>query len=163
MIDISRHRELFDAEKFDTPITIVGVGATGSWVALMLAKLGIRGELITVYDFDVVEEHNVANQIYGLQDISMPKVKALSQLLIKITEIEIHAVNNKLTTQRLSGIVFLMVDSMEQRKLIWENAIKMKSAIQLLIEPRMGIDVGRIYNVNPVNLNHIGDYENTLS
>ena len=37
----------------------------------------------------------------------------------------------------------------------------MKTTIPLLIEPRMGLDGGRIYNVEPVNLNHIKEYENT--
>ena len=59
-LDISRHKELFNPYYFNTPVTIIGAGATGSWLALMLAKLGIQD--ITVYDFDVVEEHNVPNQ-----------------------------------------------------------------------------------------------------
>lgn len=159
MIDISRHRELFNAEEFHTPITVIGAGATGSWVALALAKLGI--ENITIYDFDIVEEHNIANQAYALYDVGDTKVKALYYQIKNITEAQIKIHEEKFTDQRLSGIIFLMVDSMEQRKLIWENAIKMKPAVQLLIEPRMGLDVGRVYNVEPTNLTHIKKYENT--
>lgn len=159
MLDISRHRELFNTEEFNTPITVIGAGATGSWVALMLAKLGI--EDITVYDFDVIEEHNIANQLYDMEQINEPKVHALKNFIEASTRGQIKIHNEKFVVQRLSGIVFLMVDSMEQRKLIWENAIKMKSAIQLLIEPRMGLDVGRIYNVEPTNLTHIKKYEDT--
>ncbi|HQD92980.1 MAG TPA: ThiF family adenylyltransferase [Bacilli bacterium] len=159
MIDISRHRELFDAEKFNTPITIIGAGATGSWVTLALAKLGI--ENITVYDFDVVEEHNIANQLYNIEQINEPKVHALKNFIKVSTRGQIKIHNEKFTNQRLSGIVFLMVDSMKQRKLIWENSIKMKTAVQLLIEPRMGLDVGRIYNVEPTNLTHVKRYEDT--
>lgn len=159
MIDISRHRELFNAENFHTPITIIGAGATGSWVALALAKLGIQD--ITVYDFDVIEEHNIANQAYALYDVGDTKVKALYHQIKNITETQIKIHEEKFTNQRLSGIVFLMVDSMEQRKLIWENSIKMKTAVQLLIEPRMGLDVGRVYNVEPTNLTHVKRYEDT--
>ena len=160
MLDISRHRELFDTEKFDTPITIIGVGATGSWVALALAKLGINN--INIYDFDIVEEHNIANQAYNYStDIGKSKVEALCNLITHNTTICPIPRNAKFTNQRLSGIVFLMVDSMKERKKIWESSIKMKSAIQLLIEPRMGLDVGRVYCVEPINLTHIKKYEDT--
>jgi hypothetical protein len=52
-----------------------------------------------------------------------------------------------------------MVDSMKARKEIFDNSIKMKSAVKLLVEPRMGLNEGRIYNVNPMDLNHIKRYE----
>lgn len=159
MIDISRHKELFDAETFKTPVTIIGAGATGSWLALALAKLGI--EDITVYDFDTVEEHNIANQAFSIDDVGKKKVKALWDIIYSATHAEIKIQDNKFTNQNIAGIVFLMVDSMEQRKLIWENAIKLKPNIKLLIEPRMGLDVGRVYNVIPYDMTHIKKYENT--
>jgi len=167
LIDISRHKELFNPETFLHPITIIGAGATGSWLTLALAKLGIKD--ITVYDFDIVEEHNIANQAFLIQsphgrewsDVGRAKVKALRDLVqwSAGTTITIH--NEPFTNQRLSGIVFLMVDSMKTRKEIWEASIKMKTSVVHLIEPRMGLDVGRIYNVSPCNLEHIKQYENT--
>ena len=54
-----------------------------------------------------------------------------------------------------------MVDSMSERKRIWEKSIRMKPYIKHLIEPRMGLDVGRVYNVTPIDLNHIKEYEAT--
>jgi molybdopterin/thiamine biosynthesis adenylyltransferase len=149
--------ELFDPYTFTTPVTIIGAGATGSWLALALAKLGITD--ITVYDFDTVEEHNVPNQAYGLDAIGSQKVRALRDEILEATGTEIKWKDEKFTNQRLSGIVFLMVDSMAARRDIWENSIKMKSAVKLLVEPRMGLNEGRVYNVNPVDLNHIRRYE----
>ena len=158
-LDISRHRELFDSDSFNTPITIIGAGSTGSWLAIALAKLGI--EDITVYDFDVVEEHNVPNQAFGVHDVGQPKVEALASLISHETDTSIKIKNQRFTNQRVAGIVFLMVDSMKARKEIFEASIKMKSAVKLLIEPRMGLDVGRVYNVDPMNLTHIKKYEET--
>lgn len=158
-LDISRHMELFNPEKFEHAITIIGAGATGSWLALALAKLGL--EDITVYDFDIIEEHNIPNQAFGLKDVGAPKVDALFETIKQTTGTEIKIANEKFVDQRLAGVVFLMVDSMEARKTIWENSIKMKSAVKLLIEPRMGLDVGRIYNVEPMDLNQIKKYEDT--
>lgn len=158
-LDVNRHMELFNPYKFETPVHVIGVGATGSWLTLQLAKLGITD--ITIWDYDMVEEHNVPNQAFGRQDIGLPKVQAVEQLLLRDCLTQVKVKNKKFTDQRLSGIVFLMVDSMEQRKLIWENSIKMKQNVKLLVEPRMGLDVGRVYNVNPMDLNHIKEYENT--
>lgn len=159
MLDISRHKELFNPYNFNTPITIIGAGATGSWLALALAKLGLTN--ITVWDFDKVKEHNIPNQAFGLNEIGMFKTKALESIISETTETVIKIKNQRFINQRLAGIVFLMVDSMEERKKIWENSIKMKVAVKLLIEPRMGLDVGRIYNVEPINLTHIKKYEET--
>lgn len=158
-LDVTRHMELFDPHKFNTPVTVIGCGATGSWLTLCLAKLGIRD--ITVYDFDTVEAHNIPNQAFSISQIGRPKVDALYDEISYTTGTQIKVRNGKYINQRLSGIVFLMVDSMAERKRIWENCIKMKPSINLLIEPRMGLDVGRIYNVEPINLTHIKKYENT--
>jgi molybdopterin/thiamine biosynthesis adenylyltransferase len=158
-LDVRRHAELFDPYTFNTPVTIIGAGATGSWLALCLAKLGIDN--ITVWDFDTVEEHNVPNQLFGIKHIGMTKTGALSDILQEQVDLKepIKIKTEAFTDQRLSGIVFLMVDSMKARKEIWDNSIKMKSAVKLLVEPRMGLSEGRIYNVNPMDLNHIKRYE----
>lgn len=158
-LDISRHKELFNPEKFEYPVTIIGAGATGSWLALALAKLGI--ENITVWDFDVVEEHNIPNQAFFISQIGKHKTLAIIDLIEQSTNTIINYHSEPFTNQRLSGIVFLMVDSMKTRKEIWEASIKMKPSVSLLIEPRMGLDVGRIYNVNPCDLKHIEEYEKT--
>lgn len=165
-LDLTRHLELIDPHYFNEKITIIGAGATGSWLALALAKLGLTD--ITVYDFDVVESHNIPNQAYrmnynegALMDIGRPKVEALFDVVYDMAETEITIKNEKYTNQRLTGIVFLMVDSMSERKRIWEESIKMKTQVKLLIEPRMGLDVGRVYNINPLDLNEIKRYEET--
>ena len=156
-LDVRRHMELFDPYTFSTPIHVIGAGATGSWLVLQLAKLGITD--ITVWDFDTVEEHNIPNQAYLFGQKGDAKVDALYDIVYANTQTDIKAHNQKYTNQRLSGIVFLMVDSMAERKRIWDEQIKMKSAVKLLIEPRMGLDVGRVYNVNPMDLTHIERYE----
>jgi len=152
--------ELFDPHYFEEPITVIGAGATGSWLTLALAKLGLTD--ITVYDFDVVESHNVPNQAFNIHDIGKTKTQALQDIIAVQTNHKITVKNEKYTNQRLTGVVFLMVDSMAERKRIWETSIKLKSQIKLMIEPRMGLDMGRIYNVNPLDMEQIRRYEETL-
>src|SRR6185312_13390854 len=156
VLDIRRHQELIDTERFDDPVIVIGAGATGSWLVLQLAKLGITN--ITVYDFDVVEEHNVPNQLFGLHDVGTHKVEALYEHVLQQTGTAIFIKNEPYVAQRLSGYVFCMVDSMAVSKQIWEQA-KGKSAIKHFVEPRMGLDYGRVYNVNPTDLEQQRRYE----
>jgi len=113
-LDLIRHLELFNPDTFKTPITVLGAGATGSWLALALAKLGI--EDITVWDYDTVESHNIPNQSYGIDDIEQYKVIALQSDIETATGINIKIKPEKFTNQKLNGFVFLMVDSMTERK-----------------------------------------------
>ena len=159
-LDLRRHMELFDADKFNTPIHVIGAGATGSWLVMQLAKLGITN--IHVWDFDVVEEHNVPNQIFGIKDIGKAKVHALAERVEHDTGLEIDAYNKAYEGQRLFGIVFMMIDTMDLRKKFWLENVKMKSAVKHYIEPRMGLDMARIYNVDPMNIAHHKAYEATL-
>lgn len=156
-LDLRRQSELFDADSFDTPVTVIGAGATASWLVTILARLGIQN--ITVYDFDVIEEHNIPNQAYGVKQIGMSKVEALCHNVYNDTKLSVNGKPTAFTNQRLSGYVFNMIDTMDGRRAIWDESIKMKSAVKLLVEPRMGLEVGRVYNVIPTNLNHIKRYE----
>lgn len=159
-MDIRRHMELFNPDEFKTKINIIGAGATGSWIALFLAKLGIEG--IAIWDFDKVEEHNIPNQLYGKDDVGKYKVDALQSTIEKDTGIKIDIVNKKYTEKKLFGIVILQVDSMSERKRIFENSISMNTQCKLMIDSRMGLDMSRIYNVCPTDTKHLERYINTL-
>ena len=159
-MDLRRHVELFDPEEFTTPITIIGAGATGSFVAYQLAKLGI--EDITVYDFDKIEPHNIPNQLFGINDVGEMKVDALKERIYNDTGIEIKIVADKFTTQRLSGVVIMQVDSMKERGRIFNQHIYLKPNVKLMIESRMGLDMGRVYNINPIDLKSSKRYQESL-
>lgn len=159
-MDLRRHVELFDPEEFTTPITILGAGATGSFVAYQLAKLGI--EDITVYDFDKIEPHNIPNQLFGINDVGEMKVDALRERIYRDTGIQIKVVADKFTTQRLSGVVIMQVDSMKERERIFNQHIYLKPNINLMIESRMGLDMGRVYNINPIDLKSSKRYQESL-
>ena len=175
MLDYIRQIEVFDPDTFNTPVHVIGAGATGSWLVLALAKLGIKN--ITVWDFDDIEEHNIPNQAYRKHvttreawawndedtDVGRPKVTALQQLAWEMSDITVNIKNEAVTgATRLEGIVICMTDTMKSRKEIWEGAVKFKVPVKLYIEPRMGLDSGRLYCVDPMNLRHIENYERTF-
>ena len=159
-VDISRHKELFDPNKFNKTIHVIGAGATGSWLVFSLAKLGLTN--IHVYDFDKVEAHNIANQLFSISDIGEYKVEALKRIIKDTTGTEITIHNKEVKEEAFSGIVFMMIDTMAGRKAIYESSIKYKPAVSLLIEPRMGLHMARIYNILPLNNSSLNEYEKTF-
>lgn len=166
MEDFSRQLDLITREELNkNPIHIIGVGATGSWLTLMLAKLG--AENITVYDFDKVEEHNLPNQFYKENDAlnKKSKVVALRDSIFEQTGTIINLYNKKVgidDSVSLEGFVFILTDSMASRKEIFEVFTKNNPQIKLVIETRMGLTHGRIYAIDPNNKEHIEKYLGTF-
>ena len=163
MLNTIRHASVFSPDNHeDQEIHVIGAGATGSKVVMELAKLGLKN--IHVWDFDKVESHNIPNQIFGQQHIGMQKVDALKEVVDQFTGITIHAHDEAVTeeTDCLSGVVFLLTDTMASRKEIWDGAIRYKLNIQVMIETRMGTDNGRIYTIKPTDPKQVQMWESTL-
>lgn len=161
-VDYWRQLDLFSPEKFgNKEVHIVGVGATGSYVALMLAKMGVRN--LHVWDFDDVESHNLPNQVFRLKDVGRSKVEALAEIIADATGIVITTHNEAVVGGTpLKGIIFLLVDSMDARKDIWSGSLKFKLPVELVIETRMAIDNGRVYAIRPSRPADIKLWEGTL-
>lgn len=161
-VDPLRHLAVFSPDAFGKRrVDVVGAGATGSKVVFDLAKLGV--ENIHVWDFDNVEEHNVANQAFGLGDVGAQKVDALADIVKATTGTTITTHAERVDgTQQLGHVVFLLTDTMESRRQIWDGALKFRPQTRLMVETRMGADNGRIYTVNPSRPGDIRGWEETL-
>lgn len=160
-MEFLRQLELFNPEEFDTPVHIIGAGATGSWLTLILAKLGVSD--ITVYDFDEVENHNLPNQFYGPKAVGKTKVEALKKAVYQQTGTIIKIKEERVDgNAQLSGIVYVLTDTMSSRSEIYKNAIKMKSGIKMMVETRMGLEHGRVYCIDPMSMKQTERYEGTL-
>lgn len=118
-MDLSKSYEYFQPEKNKQRIHIIGCGSVGATVAENLARCGVKK--FTLWDFDSVEPHNIANQIFRKKDIGKPKVDALVDILTEINEEianEVKVEREGWRDQKLSGYVFLCVDNIEVRKTI---------------------------------------------
>lgn len=155
----TRQLDLLDPAQTNVPVTIIGAGATGSFTALSLAKMGVHN--ITVYDFNTVEEHNLPNQFYRTCDLGKPKVVALQEIIEQFEGIEINARNERYRGQRLFGIVIVAVDSMDARIRIWKF-VKQNSDVKLFIDSRMGAEVMRLYTFDPNDFYACKEYETNL-
>ena len=79
-MNLSKSLEFFDPlNQINAPIHIIGIGAMGSRVAELLARLGVQQ--LHIWDMDTVEDKNIANQAYFHRHIGMQKTDALEDLL----------------------------------------------------------------------------------
>jgi len=121
-MDLSKSYEYFQPEKQSDRIHIVGCGSVGSTVAYMLARTGVTN--FTLWDFDIVEPHNLANQMFRQKDIHKPKVEALLDIICEINPDIAECAKLKpegWKGQQLSGYVFLCVDNIDLRREIVEK------------------------------------------
>lgn len=116
-MDLAKSYEFFQPDMLSSRIHIIGCGAIGSTVAENLVRFGITQ--ISLYDFDNVEAHNIANQMFRQTDIGKPKVEALAEYLCEINPDcaeDLRLVSEGWTGQRLAGYVFLCVDDIDLRR-----------------------------------------------
>lgn len=141
-MDVSKHLEFFNPLKLNKEIHILGVGATGSNIAVQLVRLGI--EQIHIWDFDTVDERNISNQTYTFADLGKPKTEALKEYLVTINPNVQIITHKKYTMQPLKGILFFCIDSIEQRhKIAQDNQYNL--FIELVIETRIGLELGQVF------------------
>jgi molybdopterin-synthase adenylyltransferase len=98
----------------DKRIAICGAGAVGSTLADSLARQGLTS--LRVIDFDRVEAHNPATQVYTTEDVGALKVQALKDHLFRAAGVEIEAVGKKLTPENAATLlkdVDLVIDGFD--------------------------------------------------
>lgn len=155
-----RQEGLVRQNQLDFPVLLIGCGGIGSPTALALAKMGITQ--ITVIDPDVIEPHNIPNQIFPLEKIGTTKVEALADELERYGGTRPTTLQERFTsTMKAKGVVISGVDSMEARQEIWK-AVKNNPDVPLYIEARMAAQAGRVYAIDPLDRHHQKAYEATL-
>lgn len=96
------------------PCLVGGAGGIGSWLTLLLARAGFEPY---VFDFDLLEEHNLGGQLFSKKSIGQSKVSALKELVFDFTGKSIQIFNEKYERESLSNhYVFAGFDNMQARK-----------------------------------------------
>ena len=155
--------------RMQAPILLIGAGRIGSWTALFLAKLGLKD--ITVFDPDIVENQNRANQLYGESSIGKRKVVSLQEDIYRFSSIYIKwtsavfpgLIRDFLMDRREQGyIVLVTVDSMKSRQAIFEWLRENWMNVHLFIDARTGGDRGTVFAFEPMQPSLMGQYAKTL-
>ena len=116
---LAKFSGFFNPATVKEPIHIIGCGAIGSTLAVQLARCGLTN--ISLWDFDIVQQHNLANQQFLYKHIGYDKTEALTEILTSINpQIKIKQ-KGKYLDDKLEGYIFLCVDSIDLRKEIVSN------------------------------------------
>lgn len=98
-------------------IHIAGLGAVGSHLVRMIMEDDDLKDKVEIHgwDFDTVEEHNIANQHFSVGDIGSSKAEAMHN------RFDIHTTIGKypLFSRDVADIMVLAVDTMKARKEIY--------------------------------------------
>lgn len=157
-LSIRRHQPIYDPSNYPHDIHIIGCGATGSRIYMALVELGCTR--IHCYDFDTVEPHNLANQAFLHEHIGKLKVDGCRDLYEKkignAPPASMHYHNVKVdkdTIKRtdLEGTVFLLVDSIQGRRDIYNDLLKDNVFVDHVIETRMASTHGNVFSFEPSN------------
>ena len=113
-IQASRFKDAPWFPKEETNVIVGGAGGIGTWLTLLLARATF---IPVVYDFDVIEEHNMGGQLFPKRHINSTKVEALKEIVKDFSDTDITVINEKYTKDSMSHhYVFSAFDNMQARK-----------------------------------------------
>ena len=162
-MDLSKSYEYFQPEKDTSKIHIVGCGSVGSTVAENLARMGVTK--FVLWDFDIVENKNVVNQMFTQRDVGRPKVEALKDILLAINpdmEKEIELQPKGWQGKLMSGYIFLCVDNIDLRREIVEKHMD-SPFVKAVFDFRTGLENAQHYAADWSDYKMKSDLLNSMS
>jgi hypothetical protein len=142
---IEKFMELFDPTKVKEPIHILGCGAIGSTLAIMLTRCGLTN--ITLWDFDSVQSHNLANQQFVYKHIGQAKNVSLGLMMLEINPRIDIKMAGRYIDEELHGYVFLAVDKIKVRQ-DFVKANMYNDSIKAVFDYRMRVTDAQHYGCN---------------
>ena len=139
-----RQQDIIQRQEVDT--SIIGVGAIGRQVSMMLAAMGI--EPVKLIDMDYVAPVNLSAQGWREIDIKLPKVTAAIRAQRDVNGgLKWRGVCKPYKPKLVdSEVIFLAVDNIETRKAIYE-AEKQKGVCKFLVDARMAAEHCSVFGV----------------
>lgn len=154
--------EYFDPVNVKGKCHIIGCGSVGSTVAALLARLGVTN--FVLYDFDRVESHNLANQMFVHSDIKAEKVDAVKRIIMEINpeaEPTIELCREGYSDQKLGGYVFLCVDNIDLRREICQKH-RMNRMIKAVFDFRTRLEDAQHYAANWSDMRQVENLIKTM-
>lgn len=144
-MNLTKSYEFFNPDSCEDRIHVIGCGSVGSTVCELLARFGLTN--VSLYDFDIVEEHNLANQMFTTKNLYKPKIEGVYERWVEINPEAAKTIKlygDGWNGQKLSGYVFLCVDNIElRRKIVEEN--KYNTNIKAMFDFRTALTSAQHY------------------
>lgn len=148
-------------------IVLAGVGGIGSYVGFLLARM--KPSALFIFDPDTVETANMSGQLYGRSDIGVPKVSALSRMIMTYTDFgSVYAVPERFNADNQgTGIMICGFDNMEARKIFfnkWLEHVNSKPENErgdcLYIDGRLAAEEFQVLCIKGDDIYNIERYKN---
>lgn len=142
-----------------TRFVVVGAGAIGTAFTVALCKMGAR--LVTVYDFDTIEDHNFANQMHPVSQLGKPKADSLALACADYGDCKINTINGPWTpgTAVDADIVVSCVDNMDVRAALWAHY---RGRVEFFLDGRMSAFVYKVFGVDVSSTGQCEFYTDSL-
>jgi molybdopterin/thiamine biosynthesis adenylyltransferase len=160
MIDVKKSR-FSDAswfgklDRYVVPVIIGGAGGIGSWLTLFLSRMLPPTSYIILYDFDKVEEVNMAGQLFQMTDVGNLKVEAMRRIAMDFSGYEkITPMPERYDKESLkSPVMFSCFDNMVARKDMFENWLQEaeKYPDSIFIDGRLNAEQFQVFYVTLEN------------
>lgn len=167
-MDITRHYSILNPSSLEPfKIHIIGCGATGTRMTEDLVRFGFTN--FTLWDSDIVEPINRANQLYNKVDEKVLKTTALKKNMLAIEPSLIikemsNFIDDDITTKELNSqksFVFMFTDNKESRIDIF-NKVRLNPKVLGVLNTRVGFESGVVNIFNPMLLSHCKEYSKTF-
>ena len=162
-MNLTKSQDYFNPLDVKSRCHIIGCGSVGSTVAELLLRLGIRN--LSLYDFDFVSSHNLANQMFEHADIKRLKVDAVRDMLCRINPQVKHDIqtysNGWDEKTRLSGYVFLCLDNIDLRREI-ATLNKANQSIRAMFDFRTRLEEAQHYAADWKNPALVKNFLNSM-
>ncbi len=137
--------------KYTVPIIIGGAGGIGSWLTLFLSRMMGPDSYLILYDFDKVEEVNMAGQLFSIADIGQSKVDVMKRMVGGYSGyMKVEAMNERYDSESLrSPVMFSCFDNMKARRDMFDNWLKEaeKYPDSIFIDGRLNAEQFQVYYV----------------
>lgn len=143
-------------------ILVIGTGGIGSWLNVLLSRTGCN---LHIFDFDVVEEHNISGQLFKINDSGTEKTEAIKNLIKEVSgECEVETYGKYLPDSITNDIVLSAVDNMATRRLAFTKWVENLNEVEdrskcIFIDGRLLAEQLQIFCIKGNDEEAINKYE----
>lgn len=140
----SRFKGLKWYSKEERDVLVGGAGGIGSHLSFLLSRANFKPYL---FDFDIIEDHNLGGQLFSNNNIGQSKVRAMHEFIKKYSNMDIMSFNNKIKEDfETLPISFSAFDNMLARKNLFNSWCKLEDR-EIFIDGRLTAEQFQIFFV----------------
>ena len=168
-MNLAKSLDYFDPSVVKDRIHIIGCGSVGGFVAELFTRFGLTR--FALYDFDTVEDKNIANQIFTTEHLGKNKCDAVFSIMKAVNpditdktgiidNVKIY--REGYSDQPLDGYVFLCVDNIELRKQIVKKNVYNQN-IKAMFDFRTRLTDSQHYAADWLDDDSIDNFYNSMN